>query len=98
MKRFKAGDRIKNRNGRLGVVVGDWGGRDVRVRYDDGSKDAWIQRQNVNPYSSDPGSSNGECGAPTTAGACVLPIGHSAGRHVGWNATPEPVQMGADDE
>lgn len=47
MSYFEAGDRIKNRKGRLGVVVGDSGGLDVRVRYDDGSKDVWIQRQNI---------------------------------------------------
>lgn len=44
---FSSGTKIVNRRGRAGVVVGDSGGLDVRVRYDDGKKDAWVQRQNL---------------------------------------------------
>lgn len=45
--RFKQGDRITNRKGRAGVVIGSSGGIYVRVRYDDGSRDTWIQAQNL---------------------------------------------------
>ncbi|QOC26077.1 hypothetical protein IC744_06910 [Microbacterium hominis] len=47
MSDFKQGDVVRNRKGRIGTVVGDSGGMSVRVRYVDGSRDAWVQRQNL---------------------------------------------------
>lgn len=47
MTTMSAGAGIRNRMGRLGVVVGYSGGLDVRVRYDDGTRDTWVHRQNL---------------------------------------------------
>lgn len=44
---FKMGDPIRNRRGREGVVEGDSGERDVLIRYIDGKKVVWVQRQNI---------------------------------------------------
>lgn len=44
---FQSGDRIVNRKGRAGVVIGSADGFHVRVRYDDGSRDTWVQEQNL---------------------------------------------------
>lgn len=42
------GKRVQHRRTkRLGIVVGDSGGLDVRVRYDDGKRDAWVQRTSL---------------------------------------------------
>lgn len=47
--RFARGDRVVNKKGRPGVVIGSADGFHVRVRYDDGSRDTWIQAKNLHP-------------------------------------------------
>lgn len=44
---FKVGEAIRNRRGRDGVVLVDAGGLDVLIRYNDGKRDVWVQRQNI---------------------------------------------------
>lgn len=65
-----SGLRIRHRRTkRVGVVVGDSRARDIRIHYDDGRRDTWVFRENLELLDPDPQHADAHTSSPGADGS-----------------------------